>query len=128
MQSIQVNSGDSRCAWYKGAVSILSLSFAVKPHFAYWLFVLRVAALLYRTGLGMIVPGSILPNFFNQTIAIDAPEEVAKQYFILLINLAQAFLNLPPRDMHKELAAMGASIVSAILLISTEKAFSFFSF
>ncbi|BDA51067.1 probable Tip elongation aberrant protein 1 at N-terminal half [Coccomyxa sp. Obi] len=70
----------------------------------------RAAALLYRTGLGIIVPGNILPNFFNESIAKDAPEEVDKQYFTLLINLAQALLNLPPRDMHRELAAMGASV------------------
>lgn len=44
---------------------------------------------------------------------MDTPEEVAKQYFTLLINLAQALLNMPPRDMHRELAAMDASGVSA---------------
>ncbi|CAL8466186.1 g5722 [Coccomyxa elongata] len=69
----------------------------------------RAAASLYRSGLGVIIPGKVLPYFSGLTIATDTPEEVAKQYFTLLINLAQALLNMPPRDMHRELAAMDAS-------------------
>ncbi|BDA51071.1 probable leucine-zipper-like transcriptional regulator 1 at N-terminal half [Coccomyxa sp. Obi] len=69
----------------------------------------RAAALLYRTGLGLIAPGDITPTTVGGTVAKDVPEEVDMQYLTLSINLAQALLNIPPRDMHRELAAMDAS-------------------
>ncbi|BDA51070.1 probable leucine-zipper-like transcriptional regulator 1 at N-terminal half [Coccomyxa sp. Obi] len=73
----------------------------------------RAAAMIYRSGLGLvglIAPG-VAPNFFGDTIPERLPEEVDKQYLALLINTAQALLNIPPKDMHGEVAAMDASVV-----------------
>lgn len=80
-------------------------------------YALRAAALIYRNGLGLVgllAPG-VVPNLFGDTVPKDLPEEVDKQYLTLLINLAQALLNIPTKDMHGELAAMEASIVSGML-------------
>ncbi|BDA51072.1 probable leucine-zipper-like transcriptional regulator 1 at N-terminal half [Coccomyxa sp. Obi] len=74
----------------------------------------RAAALLYRTGLGAIAPGHVQPNFLGFTIPRDVPEEVYRQYFTLLINFAQVLLNMPPKDMHRELAAMDASALCGV--------------
>ncbi|BDA51069.1 hypothetical protein COCOBI_17-2890 [Coccomyxa sp. Obi] len=78
----------------------------------------RAAALLYRVGLCVIAPGPFIGKFspenLEKLIAKDAPEEVDKHFFTLLINLAQALLNIPPRDMHTELAAMDASVACEV--------------